>query len=269
MAVTTTDYPVEYLEAIDEVLAGATFANAYNVGAAEFVNAKQISVPSINFGDSPEPVNYDRFKTEGTATIERTVYTLDHDVQQVFYIDAADSIDEAAANATTVQSEYIRAVLGGYIDKDFFKAANAAAKTKATTALTAANIKGEIRKARSQFTQAGLAGGNLYMSSTALALLEDATDRQWSNETAVTDTVGTYDGFAVYEVPDDRLQADFTVISGGTQTIRYITKRAAAYMFAPGQHQSGDGWLTQLRWIFGTIAYKNKQPGIYTSKASA
>lgn len=269
MAVTIGEFPKDYIDALDEVLAGATYADRYAVQGAEFVNARQVSVPDISFGDSPDPVAYDRFKTEGTATVNRTVYTLDHDVEKVFYTDAVNSIDDAASSITNIVSEYERTVFGPYVDKDFFRVAAAQAKATVTTKLTAANIKAEIRKARTQFKQAGLAGGDLYMSSAALALLEDATNRQWSNDTSITDSVGVYDNFTIFEVPDDTLQTDFTAISGGTQTIRYITKRAIGYLFLPGQHTHGDGSLGQFRWVFGTIVHKNKKPGIYVNKAAA
>lgn len=269
MATKVTAFPVEYIDAIDEVLVGATYASRYGVGGAEFVSGRQVSVPDIDFGDSPDPVDYDRFKTESDVTVGRTIYELDNDKQKVFYTDAVDSIDEAAANATQIVSEYQRTILQPFVDKDFFKVANAKAGGKGTAQLTKDNIKAEIRKARTQFVQVGLTGGDLYMTSTALALLEDATNREWSNETAITDTVGTYNGFSVFEVPDELLQADFLAISGGTRTIRYIVKRAAAYMFAPGQHTGGDGWLNQLRWVYGSIVRKNKVKGIYTSKYAA
>lgn len=263
---TISTFPVEYLEAIDEVLAGATYAGRYNVAGAEFVNGRTVSVPDIDFGNSPEPTAYSRFSSESGVTIARTPYTLDHDVEKVFFVDAAEAQDEPAVAMTNVVSEYERTVFAPYVDADFFAKAKAQALAKGTVTLTAANIKGELRKARTQFAEHGLMGGGLYMSPTALALLEDATDRQWSNETSITDTVGSYDGFQVFEVPAATLGCDFLAISGGLQTIRYITKRAAAYSFAPGQHTQGDGWLNQFRWIFGTIVRKNKKPGIYANE---
>lgn len=264
---TITTFPVEYLEAIDEVLAGATFAGRYNVQGAEFVRGRQVSVPDIDFGNNPDPIAYNRFATEAPVTVGRTVYTLDHDVEKVFYVDAAEAEDEPAIAMTNVVSEYERTIFGPYVDKDFFAKAKAGALTKGTTTLSAGNIKGELRKARQQFAEHGLAGGELYMTSAALALLEDATDRQWSNETAITDTVGSYDGFQVFEVPAATLGCDFLAISGGAKTIRYITKRAFNASFAPGQHTKGDGWLNQFRWIFGTLVWKNKKPGIYANEA--
>lgn len=265
---TISTFPVEYLDALDEVLMAETFANRYAVQGAEFVNARQVSVPDISFPEAADPNDYDRFKTDDKFTLARTVYELPNDKQATFYVDSCDSIDDAAAKLTNITSEYQRQVFAPFVDKDFFKVAVEQAGTKGTETLTVENIKAEIRKARTALRKAGLAGGDLYMSSDALALLEDATDRHWTNESAITDTVGNYDGFQVFEVPDDRMDQDFLVISGGLQTIRYITKRAFAHLAMAGTHEQGDGDLGQFRWVFGTIVRKNRKPGIYASKAA-
>lgn len=266
---TISTFPAEYLDALDEVLMGETFANRYAVQGAEFVRNREVSVPDISFPEAEgTPHDYDRFKTDDKFTLTRTTYTLDNDKQATFYVDSCDSIDEAAASLTNVAAQWLRMVFNPFVDKDFFKVAATKAKTKGTETLTAANIKAEIRKARIQFLNAGLAGGDLYMTADALALLEDATDRQWSNDTSITDTIGNYDGFQIFTVPDDTLGQDFLAISGGTNTIRYITKRAFSHLAMAGTHELGDGDLGQFRWVFGTIVRKNRVPGIYTSKAA-
>lgn len=271
MSTTINTFPTEYLDAIDEVLSGATYASAYNVQGAEFANGRQVSVPDISFGASPEPVAYDRFKSgEASVTVNRTVYTLDHDVQKTFYVDAVDAGDDPAASQVTAIAEYERTVFSPYIDKDFFSVAAKQAKATATETLAKDSVKAAIRAALNQFTEAGLAGGSLYVTSDVRGMLEDATNREWSNETSVTHAVGNWDGLNVFSVPTALLgtNINFLAISGGTNTIRYITKRAASYQFAPGQHTEGDGYLAQLRWVFGTIVRKNRKPGIYVSKAS-
>lgn len=265
---TISEYPTIYLEALDSVLTGETYANRYAVQGAEFVNGRQVSVPDISFPEAGDPNDYDRFTTEDKFTLTRTVYTLEHDKQFDCYVDACDSIDESAASVNSVTAEWMRTVFLPWVDKDFFKVAAAKAGTKGTETLTKDNIKAEIRKARSVFRQHGLAGGDLYMTADALAALEDATQREWSNESNITDSVGVYNGFQVFEVPDDTLGQDMILISGGLQTIRYITKRAASYLFPAGTHTHGDGDLGQHRWVFGTIVRKNKALGIYTSKAA-
>lgn len=272
MPTTIKEFPTEYVDAIDEVLAGATYANAYNVGAAEFAGGRQVRVPDISFGDSPEPVAYDRFKSgEATVNINRTTYTLDHDVEKTFYVDAADAADDPAATQTTAIAEYERTIFAPYIDKDFFKVAAAQSKATATETLTKDSVKEAIRAAQNQFAEAGLAGGSLYVTSDVRGMLEDSTNREWSNETAINHSVGIWDGLTVFATPKALLgdKMNFLAISGGTNTIRYIVKRAAAYQFEPGRHTEGDGYLAQFRWIFGTIVRKNRKPGIYASKQAS
>ena len=261
--VTPIEFPVEYLEALDEVLVGATFAGRYNDGAAEFVGGRQVSIPDITFGTNPEPTDYKRFASESGVDINRTVYTLDKDVEKQFYVDALTVIDEPVAAMINVISQYQRTVFGPYIDKYFFAKAVGKARTRATETLSAANIKGELRKARTQFNSKGLSGWDLYMSSTALGYLEDATDRQWSNEGTILDMVGNYDGFNIWEVSSEVLQCDFLAIANGRETVKMIMKRAVNYLFAPGGHTKGDGYLAQMRWVFGNLVRYNKDWGLY------
>lgn len=262
------EFPTEYLEAIDEVLVGAAFAGRYNDGAAEFVAGRQISIPDIDFGASPDPTDYNRFASEDGVNINRTVYTLDKDVEKQFYVDALTVQDEPVSAMTGVIAEYERTILAPYIDKHFFEKCVGKARTRATETLSANNIKGEIRKARSQFVSKGLKGWDLYMSSTALGYLEDATDRQWSNEGTILDMVGNYDGFNIFEVPSELLQCDFLAIANGKETAKEIMKRAVNYLFAPGMHTKGDGYLAQMRWVFGNLVRYNKDWGLYCNNAA-
>lgn len=264
---TISKFPEVFTKALDEVLVTSSYAARYSDPGAEFVNAKTVNVPDITFAS--DTVNdYDGFKTKNDVTLSYTPYTLEHDKQASFDIDAVQDIDTAAILSTKAASEYQHTIFLPAVDKDFFKTAAAKAKTTGSEAITKDNIKAEIRKARTQFTEVGLSGGDLYMSSTALAALEDAVDRQFSNETNIIDTVGSYDGFTIFEVPQALLgeNVDFIVISGGKNTIHYIVKRAVAYLFAPGTHVNGDCWLSQFRWVFGSIVKKNKKAGIYVNK---
>lgn len=267
--ITPIEFPTEYLEALDEVLVGATFAGRYNDGAAEFVGGRQISLPDIDFGQSPEPVDYARFASEAGVDVRRTIYTLDKDVEKQFYVDALTAQDEPVAEMTKVIAQYQRTIMAPYIDKYFFAKSVGKARTRATETLSASNIKGEIRKARTQFVNKGLVGWDLYMSSTALGYLEDATDRQWSNEGTILDMIGNYDGFNIFQVPDETLQCDFLAVANGKETSKMIMKRAVNYLFAPGAHTNGDGFLAQMRWVFGNLVRYNKDWGLYCNGAAA
>lgn len=260
------EFPTVFLTELDQVLLHGTYAGRYTVQGAEFVNNRTVNVPEITFPD--KAVNdYDRFRTENSMKLEYTPYTLGYDKEATFYVDAVDDRDAAGLLATNAVAEYERQVFGPYIDVQFFRFLAQKAKTKASTALTVANIKGEIRKARTQFFEAGLEGGELYMTSEAKGLLEDATGRQWSNEGAINDVIGVYDGFSILEVPAATLGADFIAVAGDQTTVRHVIKRAVAYLWSPGSHTNGDGWMAQLRWVFGDIVRKNRRVGIYCNAA--
>ena len=268
---TISDFPVAYLEALDEVLMGATYAQRYAVQGAEFVRNRQVSVPTITFNGT-EVHDYDQFKTNDQFKIERKLYELKNDKQATFYVDAADSIDEAAAQVTKIMSEWIRQIFAPEVDKDFFaKAATAAGTTADSVTISTDNVKAEIRKMRSAFVAKGLQGGDLYVTSDVLGALEDAINREYSNETSIVDSVGNYTGFNLFAVSPELLgeNVNFLGISGGTNTLRNITKRAVSYLFAPGNHTEGDGWLAQNRWIYDTIVREQRKPGLYLCKSAA
>lgn len=259
------EFPIEYLETLDEVLEVSSFSSKYDVQGAEFVNKKSVMVPRIVLTDGLN--DYDGFETENNAQLVYDVYTLDNDKQAVFKVDAVDDIDTAHLLSTQLNAEFLRVKAVPAMDLNFFTAVNAKAAVKGTTALTVDNIKAEIRKIRTAYTQAGLIGGDLYMSSAALELLENAIDRQFAGEGAITDMVGSYNGMNLFEVPDDRLGGlDFAAVAPGV--IRYIKKRAVTYLFAPGTHTEGDCWLSQSRWVYGAVAWNNKVKGLYTNKGT-
>ena len=138
------EFPVEYLEAIDEVLVGAAFAGRYNDGAAEFVAGRQISIPDIDFGASPDPTDYNRFASEDGVNINRTVYTLDKDVEKQFYVDALTVQDEPVSAMTGVIAQYQRTILAPYIDKHFFEKCVGKARTRATETLSELETPGTL-----------------------------------------------------------------------------------------------------------------------------
>ena len=268
------EFPVEYLTELDQVLLHGTYAGRYQAAGAEFVSARSVKVPTLSVLTSTV-ADYSRFASDKVdSKVSYEIYTLANDKEATFYIDALDDADQPVVDATRIVAEYLRTVFNPYIDRKFFSNVAAKAGTQATANLTKSNIKGEIRKIRKTLMSAGLSGGDLYMTSDALALLEEATDRQWSNEGQINDVVGSYDGFEIIEAPDDLMFCDMLLVNGGQQAARHVVKRSVSYMFAPGQHTQGDGWLVQMRWLFDDIVRKNAAKRIYAlnydaSKAAA
>lgn len=265
MADPKNEFPVEYLTALDKVIELESFTRKYQVDGAEFAQNRQVKVPVIEIADAI--ADYDRFKTETKAGVHYDTYTLDQDKQAVFYVDAVNDIDQQHILTTNIISEFERLQLVPAIDSYFFGEVGKKALTKETTNLTAANIKEELRKARIQMVNNGFASADLYMTADALSCLEDAVDRQFSGEGIITDEVGRYNMFTIHMVPDSRMAGiDFAVIAPGV--VRHVVKRATQYLFQPGQHTNGDGWLAQMRWVYGNVALKNKVAGMYTNKGA-
>lgn len=267
----TTEFPVEYAQVLDEVIEQESFTTPFQEQGAEFVGARTVKVPEMVFDGGTD--EYDRFVTKGEAAVKYTPYELDKDRQKAFYNDALDVMDQPLLGMTNIASQFERTLFVPEIDTYFFGKAHTAAKTKATTNLTAANIKAELRKARTQLKHAGYASAYLYMSSDALACLEDSLDREFAGEGVITDTVGTYNFFEIFEPDDERLGgADFIAIGKTSdpkaKPIRFVWKRAVTKYFTPEVNQNGDGHELQMRWVYGTIALKNKAAGIYVNKGT-
>ena len=267
------NFPKEYLETIDEQLMGQTFAARYQTGGEEFAGNRTVLVPEISFPNQETPNDYDSFATKNDIARKYTAYTLPYDKQEVFQVDAVDDIDTAGLLTVNAATQYDRTVFAPWLDKQFFADVKAMAGGAQGTAaaLTNSNIKKAFRDLRSHLRKSGLAGGDVYLSSTAVAALEDATNREWSNEGTITDSIGRYNDFELFEDAGGRLPdgIDMLVISGGIQTVRYVVKRAVTYTFAPGDHTEGDNWLTQIRRVFGIVGLRNKRPGIYVAGANA
>jgi hypothetical protein len=266
-------FPKEYLETIDEALVGQTFASRYQTGGEEFVSNRTVLVPDITFPGATTPNDYDGFVTKNDIKLGYTPYQLAYDKQEVFQVDAVDDIDTAGLMTVNAVTQYDRLHFAPWLDQTFFGDVKGMAGGAQGTAaaITKTNVKAAFREARTHLRKHGLAGGDVYMSSTALAALEDATNREWSNEGTITDSVGRYNDFDLFEDAGERLPdgIDMLVISGGVATVRYVLKRAVTYTFAPGSHTGGDNWLTQIRRVFGVVGRRNKRPGIYVAGANA
>ena len=270
---TSIQFPIEYLEQIDATLLGEMFATKYQTGGEEFVTKRTVMVPDISFPGETIPNDYDGFSTENTADLTYTPYELSYDKQLTFRVDAVDDIDVAGLLTVNEAAEYDRTVFAPWVDTIFFRdtAAMAGGFSKPSGGIDAENVKDEFRKMRTHFRKHGLKAGNVYMSSDALAALEDVTQREWSNEGTITDSVGNYNGFELFEDAGERLPdgCEMLGIAGGITTVRFVMKRAVTYTFAPGTHTTGDDWLTQIRRVFGNVVRKNKRAGIYVVGSKA
>ena len=237
--------------------------------------------------------NHTRDKGFNTGSVqnEKKVYTMGQDRDVEFFIDRQD-VDEtnqdlAVANISKAFiEEHVQPELDAY---RFSKIASEAttAGNSAEETLTVDNVYSRMKASILPLRKYGPQNIIGFVSSEAMDLLERSNEftRSITNQnvglTALESRVTSIDGVQLVEVWDDSRfynKYDFTEgykATDDAKSINFefvakpavipIVKENAIYMFAPGQHQQGDGYLYQNRLYHDLFVKSQKQDGIYVS----
>lgn len=227
----------------------------------------------------------------GSVQNEKKVYTMGQDRDVEFFIDRQD-VDEtnqdlAVANISkTFIEEHVQPELDAY---RFSKIASEAttAGNSAEETLTVDNVYSRMKASILPLRKYGPQNIVGFVSSEAMDLLERSNEftRSITNQnvglTALESRVTSIDGVQLVEVWDDSRfydKYDFTEgykATDDAKSINFefvakpavipIVKENAIYMFAPGQHTEGDGYLYQNRLYHDLFVKSQKQDGIYVS----
>ncbi|QHM53330.1 hypothetical protein [Pediococcus acidilactici] len=227
----------------------------------------------------------------GSVQNEKKVYTMGQDRDVEFFIDRQD-VDEtnqdlAVANISkTLIEEHVQPELDAY---RFSKIASEAttAGNSAEETLTVDNVYSRMKASILPLRKYGPQNIVGFVSSEAMDLLERSNEftRSITNQnvglTALESRVTSIDGVQLVEVWDDSRfydKYDFTEgykVTDDAKSINFefvakpavipIVKENAIYMFAPGQHTEGDGYLYQNRLYHDLFVKSQKQDGIYVS----
>lgn len=241
---------------------------------------------------------------EGTVEDSKTVYTMGQDRDIEFYIDKQD-VDEtnqelAMANISKsfIDEKVVPEVdsyrfsrMANYLDDENLAVdGDLKKKLRVEEDLTKANVysqlKAGVAKVR-KYNPANLIG---YVSSAVMDALEMSTEfnRSITNQnvgtTALDSRITSLDGVTLVEVWDDsrfKSKFDFTgemKVADDAQDINFeivakqavipIVKENAVYLFAPGEHTQGDGYLYQNRLYHDFFVKKSMVDGIFTSLAT-
>lgn len=225
----------------------------------------------------------------GEVDNDKETYTLGFDRDIEFFVDQAD-VDEtnndlAAANVTNV---FITENAGPEVDAYRFSKIATKAITDghtASTALTVDNVYSVLKAALLPIRKYGARNIVMYLSSETMDLLERSKEftRQITNQnvgvTALESRVTSLDGVILVEVWDtDRFATKYDFTDGfvkavGGKDIQFLiaakpaiiakSKFNSIYLFAPGQHTEGDGYLYQNRLYHDLFVLKNKADGLY------
>ncbi|MEK5414490.1 capsid protein [Paenibacillus sp. FSL L8-0708] len=255
---------------------------------ANFLNAKTIKVPRLDVAGYKNHSRNGGWNRQGISNdFELKVLTFDRDVE--FYVDAMD-VDEtnqivSAANLTTVfEAEQAIPELDKYRYSKIYADYVALGKIPDTTVLTVANALLVFDKLMQNMDEAEVPqeGRILYVTPTTHTLLKQAEEMkrviQVQNNNGVIDrAVRQLDDVTLIKVPSSRMKTIYDFTNGavpgvGAKQINMIMihpqcvlapiKHTAIYLWEPGSHTGGDGYLYQNRRYTDLFLINRKADGI-------
>ncbi|HEM3496826.1 hypothetical protein NKE60_09660 [Streptococcus suis] len=230
----------------------------------------------------------------GTVSNDKNVYTLGFDRDIEFFVDTAD-VDEtnqeiSAANiSNTFISEHATPEVDAYRFSKIATNAITNGHYKQEDDYSEVNVFSRLKAAILPIRKYGASNIVIYVSSEIMDFLERSKDFNRSIATTspqgIDTRVTSIDGVQLIEVWDDarfKTQFDFTtgfVKAGGGKDINFLIVAKSAiiakakfnsiYLFEPGQHTEGDGYLYQNRLYHDLFVLKSQEDGVYVSHKSA
>lgn len=224
----------------------------------------------------------------GTYSNDKEVYTMGQDRDVEFYVDTQD-IDETNQDlaVSNISKVFIEEQVQPEIDAyRFSKMATDAGHVKEET-LTVDNVYTQLKAALLPVRKYGAQNIIGFVSSEVMDFLERSKEftRSITNQnvgtTALESRVTSIDGVQLVEVWDDtRFKTEYDFSDGykpkdtakdinfilvAKQAVIPVVKENAIYLFAPGQHTEGDGYLYQNRLYHDLFIKKQKEDGVSVS----
>lgn len=278
----------------EQKLTQETLTSLIETPEVNWLNAQSFETTTIETSGYKSHTR-DKGFNSGKMENKKTVYTLEFDRDIEFYVDIADE-DETNQDlaAARVSGTFVTENAGPEVDAYRFSkmatAAIAEGKT-ANTKLTVDNVYSVLKAAILPLRKYG--AGNIvgYLSSETMDLLERSKEftRSITNQnvgmTALESRITSLDGVVLVEVWDtDRFATKFDFTEGFTKAadgldidFLLVVKQAviakakfnSIYLFAPGTHTEGDGWLYQNRLYHDLFVLKSRKDALYVHTKGA
>lgn len=287
------NYVTKREKQFDQKLMQGALTNILETPKVIWLGAKSFEIPTVSVSGYKAHTRTKGYNA-GTVSNEKKVYTLDFDRDIEFFVDKAD-VDEtneelSAANVTgTFITEHATPELDAYRFSKLATTAITATKFKSEDDYSETNVYSRLKSAILPIRKYGAANIVIYVSSEIMDFLERSKDFTRSIATTspqgIDTRVTSLDGVQIVEVWDDarfKTQFEFTegfVKASGGKDINFLivakpaviakAKFNSIYLFAPGQHTEGDGYLYQNRMYHDLFVLENKKDGIYVSHKSA
>ncbi|MCC2250074.1 hypothetical protein JUJ52_08850 [Virgibacillus sp. AGTR] len=286
------NYAQKYQTELDQVIKQATLTNDLETPSVNWMGARTFHVPSLAVSGYKQHSRNGGFN-RGSVNVTHEPYTLQFDRDVEFFVDQMD-VDESnqAASAANVTRVFLNENAGPEIDA--YRFSKLAAKAKDVGQDTAENVtegtpkdvfdrlKADIKKVRKY----GTANLKVYVSTDVMDAVESYKEGKGNfslqNENTNIETrVTVIDGVKLIEVFDvDRFHTAFDFTDGfvpavDAQQLNWIivyrgaviakAKLNSVYLFQPGQHTEGDGYLYQNRLYHDLFVLKNQAKGVVVS----
>ena len=287
------NYVTKREKQFDQKLMQGALTSILETPKVNWLGAKSFEIPTVSVSGYKAHTRSKGYNA-GTVSNDKKVYTLNFDRDIEFFVDSAD-VDEtneelSAANVTgTFITEHATPELDAYRFSKLATAAITATKFKSEDDYSETNVYSRLKSAILPIRKYGAANIVIYVSSEIMDFLERSKDFTRSISTTspqgIDTRVTSLDGVQIIEVWDDarfKTQFEFTdgfVKASGGKDINFLivakpaviakAKFNSIYLFAPGQHTEGDGYLYQNRMYHDLFVLENKKDGVYVSHKSA
>lgn len=286
------NYAEKYGDTLDQVIKQSTLTNVLETPNVNWMGARTFHVPSLSVSGYKTHSRNGGFN-RGTVEATFEPYTLGFDRDVELFVDKMD-VDESnqVASAANITKVFLNENAGPEIDAyrlsklatKAISTGNGTSEAIATGTPTDAvgRLRADLRKVRKFGTQNLVA----YVSSDVMALVEQYKEGKGSitigNEGSIIETrVTILDGVRLIEVFDvDRFHTSYDFTDGfvpavGSYELNWLivykgaviakAKLNSVYLFEPGNHTQGDGYLYQNRLYHDLFVLKNQAAGVVAS----
>lgn len=282
------NYVDSFLTQLEQKYSRELTSSALTTESAMFIGAKTVKIPRLDLGGYKD---HDRSGGWNRQAISNDfeLKVLQHDRNVEFYVDAMD-VDEtnqilSAANITnTFVQEQAIPELDKYRYSKIYSEYTGLGKTPDTTAPTLDNVLqifDAMMKAMDE-AEVPLEGRKLYVTPTIIELLKQANDLRrvvmvQQSGGAVNRAVRSLDDVEMVMVPSSRMKTAYDFTDGATAAVgakqinmilvhpRSVIapiKHSAIYLWPPGSHTGGDGYLYQNRSYTDLFLIERKADGV-------
>ncbi|PWV97444.1 hypothetical protein DFQ01_12188 [Paenibacillus cellulosilyticus] len=282
------NYVESFLTILSQKYAQELTSAALTTANAQFVGTKTVKIPRLDVAGYKDHSRNGGWNRQAIAN-DFELKVLQHDRDVEFFVDAMD-VDEtnqilSAANVTnTFEEEQAIPELDKYRYSKLYSEVEDLGGTINTVVPSLSNVLSIFDDMMEAMDEAGVpqSGRIMYVTPTMKKLLKQADKVQRTievtgNNGVVDRAVRSLDDVTLVMVPSDRLKSSFDFTSGavpgvGAKQINMIlvhpsavlapVKHSVIYLWEPGSHTGGDGYLYQNRRYTDLFLLERKLAGV-------